>query len=130
MTGRQDQGRLYQTGFLIGPLRRRAAIRALERSSAPEDIRTLAVALCDGHPDARKIARILRRLSPDDDAERIEALWTLLQQQPTAALAAVLLQLGWPPDRVADTRTVQAALSAAGPAPGPADWTTQAAYGP
>lgn len=49
--------------------------------------------------DDSLIVTRLRQLDSSVDGETVEALWACLASQPSAALAAVVAELGWPPLR-------------------------------
>jgi hypothetical protein len=113
MTIATATARLYDSSFVIGPFRRRAAIRELAEAADPSGLVRLGEALGKGHPNAGRIAGVLRQLSPESDAVKVRALWHAWAGAPTPAVAAVLARLGWPPGPVAEAKTVREVLAAA-----------------
>lgn len=113
MTADEAKYRLYDTTFLIGALKRRAAIKTLAEGPDSFGVIALAQALHEGHPEHRRIESVLRRLSPLRDDKKIAALWAEWAQAPDPALARILAALGWPPGCTQDARFVRAVLAAA-----------------
>jgi hypothetical protein len=113
MTLEEAKRKLYDTTFLLGRFRRRAAIRELMEMSDPAGVLILAEALGGNHPNAKAILAMLRGLSPERDADKVVALWGAWAAQPQPALAGVLATLGWPPGRAVEAGTARAVLAAA-----------------
>ncbi len=109
----EAEKRLYDKTFLIGGFRRRGAIKALARSPEPAAVVALAEALGQGHPNAKRISRLLLKLSAELDADKVRALWDHWARSPTEPVAAVLAQLGWPPSNGADPKTLRDLFGAA-----------------
>jgi hypothetical protein len=112
--------RIFDTGFLLGGIRRRAAIKVLAALPGTEGVLVLVAALGGGHPKPQEILHALARLSPAADAEKIEAIWTAFAVQPNPALGGVLAGLGWPPGRPVPAKLARdrLAVATAGAAPG------------
>lgn len=119
MTADEAKDRLYDTTFLIGGLRRRAAIKALAEAPDSSGVIALAQALQEGHPEDGRIRSVLRQLSPLRDGKKIAALWAEWAQAPSPGLARILAALGWPPGGTLDARFVRAVLAAATSAAAP-----------
>lgn len=107
------KARLYDTAFIVGPFRRRGAIRELAEPTDPAGVIALAEALGKGHPNAGKIAGVLRQLSPERDAEKVRALWRDWAATPTPSLAGVLSDFRWPLGAAAEAKLVRDVLAAA-----------------
>lgn len=106
--------RLHDATFLLGRFRRQSAIRELAAAPDTGSAIVLAEALEKNHPDAARIDAALRQLSAARDAVRVHALWEHWAQSPTAPLASILAQLGWPPEQPVQAETARAILAAAG----------------
>ncbi len=119
MTADEAKHRLYDTTFLIGALRRRAAIKALAAGPDSSGVIALAQALQEGHPEDARILSVLRQLSPLRDDKKIAALWAEWAHAPSPGLARILSALGWPPGCTLDARFVRAVLAAATAAAAP-----------
>ncbi len=119
MTADEAKHRLYDTTFLFGALRRRAAIKALAEVPDPSGVIALAQALREGHPEYGRILSVLRQLSPLRDEKKIAALWAEWAQAPGPGLARILSALGWPPGGTLEARFVRAGLAAATAAAAP-----------
>ena len=119
MTADEAKHRLYDTTFLIGALRRRAAVKVLAEAPDSSGVIALAQALQEGHPEGGRIRIVLRRLSPLRDVKKIAALWAEWAQAPDPVLARILSALGWPPGATQDARFVRAVLAAATSAAAP-----------
>ncbi|MCU0809176.1 MAG: hypothetical protein MUC53_15080 [Candidatus Contendobacter sp.] len=113
MTLEEAKRKLYDTTFLLGRFRRRAAIRELAEMPDPAGVLLLAKALGQPHPNSDEILGVFQRLSPEQDADKVMALWGMWGQAPQPALAGVLAKLGWPPGRLVEAKTVQDVLNAA-----------------
>lgn len=74
MTLEEAKRKLYDTTFLLGRFRRRAAIRELAETSDPAGVAILAEALGRNHPNAKAIVTLLRGLSPERDADKLAAV--------------------------------------------------------
>ncbi|MCM8626293.1 hypothetical protein [Accumulibacter sp.] len=110
----EAKARLYDTTFLIGTFRRRAALRELAGSTDPAGAVALAEALGKGgHPNQNHIAHALLQLSAERDADKVRALWDAWARSPTAPVAAVLGRLGWPPSHAVDASAARAVLAVA-----------------
>ncbi|CAK0767189.1 conserved hypothetical protein [Gammaproteobacteria bacterium] len=103
-------GGLYDTTFLLGRFRRRAAIRRLIVAPNSTDIVLLAEALARNHPDSAMIIDLLQRLTSDRDPDKVVALWIAWGQAPQPALATVLARLGWPASRSLEVKVARAML--------------------
>ena len=119
MTADEAKDRLYDTTFLFGALRRRAAIKALAGVPDLSGVIPLAQALREGHPQGGRIRSVLCQLSPLRDGKKIAALWTEWAQAPGPGLASILSVLGWPPGATLEARFVRAVLAAATSAAAP-----------
>lgn len=119
MTLDEARKRLFDTTFLLGGLRRRAAIKALAASPGEAGVLALVAALGQNHPSPQEILHALVRLSPEAEADKVEALWTALVSDPKPALAGVLARLGWPRARVVPAKTARDVLSVAVEGTGP-----------
>lgn len=108
----ETRQRLFDTGFLLGGRRRRAAIKALAGGADPAGVLVLADALAR-HPKPDEILAALGRLAPEQDGEKIAALWGWLGSHPQPALAGVLAGLGWPPGRPITAKLARDVLAAA-----------------
>lgn len=73
----------------------------------------LAQALDNNHPDAARIAAVLRQLAAERDTGKVLALWEHWAQAPTVPVAAILAHLGWPQGCAAQARTMRDILAAA-----------------
>ncbi|WP_100919453.1 hypothetical protein [Candidatus Thiodictyon syntrophicum] len=113
MTLDEARKRLFDTGFLLGGRRRRAALKVLLGSPGPEGVLALAAALGQGHPHPKEILNGLGRLAAPADAEKVEALWDYFSRTPGPALAGVLTQIGWPPGRAVPAKTARDLLALA-----------------
>lgn len=113
MTLEQAKRKLYDTTFLLGRFRRRAAIRELAETPDPAGVLVLAEALGKNHSNAEAILPLLQGLSPERDADKVTALWRAWAAQPQPALAGVLAKLGWPPGRAVEPATARAVLAGA-----------------
>ncbi|WP_295430757.1 hypothetical protein [uncultured Thiodictyon sp.] len=111
MTLDEARKRLFDTGFLLGGRRRRAALKVLLGSPGPEGVLALAAAIGQGHPHPKEILNGLGRLAAPADAAKIEALWDYFSRTPSPALAGVLNRLGWPPGRAVPAKTAQDLLA-------------------
>ena len=96
MTIEEAKDRLYDTTFLIGAFRRRAAIKALAEVPDSSGVVALAQALHERHPEYGRIRNVLRQLSPLRDDHKIAALWAQWAKAPDPELAKILSALGWP----------------------------------
>ena len=74
----EAKGKLYDTTFMLGGFRRKAAIKALQASPDPEAVAVLAEALGSVHPDAKAILSGLQRLSPQKEPGKVAALLSLI----------------------------------------------------
>ena len=119
MTIEEAKDRLYDTTFLIGAFRRRAAIKALAEVPDSSGVVALAQALHERHPEYGRIRNVLRQLSPLRDDHKIAALWAQWAQAPEPELAKILSALGWPSECTQDARFVRAVLAAATSAAAP-----------
>ena len=119
MTADEAKDRLYDTTFLFGALRRRAAIKALAEVPDSSGVIALAQALQEGHPQDGRIRSVLRQLSPLRDEKKIAALWAEWAQAPGPRLASILSALGWPLGGSLEARFVRAVLAAATSAAAP-----------
>lgn len=119
MTADEAKDRLYDTTFLFGALRRRAAIKALAEVPDSSGVIALAQALQEGHPQDGRIRSVLRQLSPLRDEKKIAALWAEWAQAPGPGLASILSALGWPLGGSLEARFVRAVLAAATSAAAP-----------
>ena len=119
MTLDEARKRLFDTTFLLGGLRRRAAIKALAASPGEAGVLALVAALGQNHPSPQEILHALVRLSPEAEADKVEALWTALVSHPKPALAGVLARLGRPRARVVPAKTARDVLSVAVEGTGP-----------
>jgi hypothetical protein len=97
MTLAEARKRLFDSGFLLGGLRRRIAIKALVAAADPVGIEILVQALAQDHPRPHEILEGLSRLSVGADAAKVKALWIAFAKDPIPALAGLLAKLGWPP---------------------------------
>ena len=109
----EAKGKLYDTTFMLGGFRRKAAIKALQASPDSESVAVLAEALGSVHPDAKAILSGLQCLSPQNEPGKVAALWAAFGQRPRTDLAKVLAKLGWPESQVADAKTARDVLAAA-----------------
>ena len=120
MTTEENRRKLHDSTFLLGRFRRHSAIRALAASPDPASATALAEALNEGHPDAARIADVLRQHSSAHHADKVVAAWEYWARVPTKPLAAILAHLGWPEGCVAQTETARnifaAAVAGAAPA--------------
>ncbi len=90
-------------------------IEQKRQPGSPASVILMAEALNKNHPDATRIDAVLRQLSAEHDAGKVQALWECWAQAPTAPVAAILVQLGWPMGSVATTKTIRDILDAANP---------------
>ncbi|EGV16146.1 serine/threonine-protein kinase [Thiocapsa marina] len=88
----------------------RKLIDVLMATPDPAGVLTLAEALAQKHPSSAEIIQALAGLSPETDADKIEALWGALADRPDVALAGVLAKLGWPARRPPPLETVRRVL--------------------
>ncbi|MBI5658847.1 MAG: hypothetical protein HZC43_04695 [Nitrosomonadales bacterium] len=90
------------------------------RPGSAASVVALAEALDDDHPDAARMEAVLRELSPERDAAEVLALWEYWSRAPTAPVAAILANLGWPPQCAAQAKITCdiLALVNSGAAPG------------
>ncbi|WP_295580373.1 hypothetical protein [uncultured Lamprocystis sp.] len=98
---------LFDERFMLGGMRRRAAIKYLLKLPDPAGVLVLAEALGRNPPHPKAILGGLGRLAAPADAEKIAALWGELARAPNPALAGVLTTLGWPPGRAVETKTAR-----------------------
>lgn len=96
---------------LLGGWRRRRAINALARLPCPANYLVLATTLNTGHPNAKLIASILKRLTASRDGEIIETIWRAWVENPKPALAIVLKHIGWPQGRQLDINFADSILA-------------------
>lgn len=104
---------LYDTTFLIGGWRRRAAIHALAESPDPADIVVLAEAVVQNHPNRALILATLGRLSPEHTPEKVALLWTTWSKSLDPALTEVVARLGWPSALPMDSKLARTVLGLA-----------------
>lgn len=107
MTIEDAKNKLYDTTFLVGTFRRRAAIQILSESTDPTNTVLLSKALAKNHPNSAFILSMLQRLSPDRDSDKVVALWMAWGKAPQPMLAGILARLGWPSVHVPETKMVR-----------------------
>ena len=78
-------------------------------------ISALAEAVGSNHPDAGRMEPILLRLSSEDDAVMVQALWEYWAQAPAVPVAGILAHLGWPHGLEAQAKTIRDILALAAP---------------
>jgi len=113
MSTQNGSGKLYDSTFLIGGLRRKSEIKKLFNSTAREDFDALISALNQNHPDTGAILGGFKKLNSQTQADKVAWLWAGFAQTPRTDLAQILSKLGWPQSRKADNKTQRAVLAAA-----------------
>ncbi len=104
---------LWAKGFPFGPGRRKKAIRALVEAPDPAGMQLLADALRDGHPDEKRIIKALLGLEPEEEPDKVAALFEAWRADQPPALGGVLRSLGWPRRCAIDGRTAKGFLALA-----------------
>jgi len=112
--------RLFDRNVLIGGRRRRAAAKTLAAAPGTAEMRGLLTALARGYLKPAEFLAALRQASPDLAGEKRQAVWEAYAAAPHPALAAVLVELGWPRGLAVPFeagRNVLAAATEGAPAP-------------
>jgi hypothetical protein len=82
MMGIQEaEARLYDATFLIGSMRRRAAVKRLSLSSAAKTAALLVKAVDKGHPNAGYIKEVLKSASYQTWTDRMWHIWASSRQE-------------------------------------------------
>lgn len=105
--------RLFDRSLFVGARRRRAAAKALAAVPGTDEIHGLLVALARRYLTPQDLVAALRQGSSGVEAEKVEAVWAAYAAAPHPALAAVLVELGWPPDLEIPPAVAQDVLGAA-----------------
>ncbi|MEI6545083.1 MAG: hypothetical protein WCL60_16330, partial [Methylococcales bacterium] len=82
MSTQNGSGKLYDSTFLIGGLRRKSEIKKLFNSTAREDFDALISALNQNHPDTGAILGGFKKLNSQTQADKVAWLWAGFAQTP------------------------------------------------